>query len=110
MSYKLKNIYTKPNAEVNINFWDEDGSKASAVKDLIDTYFDAGKITQKPVKVVDGLIDTYSTIFKDEASYDEFRLEQDTILANETKRDKYCSDNSISWSVTDGDGVAIEGD
>ena len=105
MSYTLKNIYTKPNAETEINFWDGD-----PIENLIDTYFDAGKIEQKPVKVVDGLIETYTTIFKDEASYDEFRLEQDTILANETKRDKYCSDNSISWSVTDGDGVAIEGD
>jgi len=45
-------------------------------------------LSQKPVKVVDGLTETYTTIFKDEASYDEFRLEQDTILANETKRDK----------------------
>ena len=105
MSYILKTVYTKTNAETEINFWDGD-----PIENLIDTYFDAGKITQKPVKVVDGLIETYTTIFKDEASYDEFRLEQDTILANETKRDKYCSDNTISWSVTDGDGVAIEGD
>ena len=105
MSYTLKNIYTKPNAETEINFWD-----GTPIVDQIDTYFDAGKITQKPVKVVDGLIETYTTIFKDEASYDEFNLEQDPIRANETKRNKHCSDNSISWSVTDGDGVAIEGD
>lgn len=99
MSYTFKNIYTKPNAEVNINFWDEDGSKASAVNDLIDTYFDAGKITQKPVKVVDGLTETYTTIFKDEASCDEFLADGDANDTHFAELQKWCNDNSISWSI-----------
>ena len=99
MSYKLKNIYTKPNAEVNINFWDEDGSKASAVNDLIDTYFDAGKITQKPVKVVDGLTETYTTIFKDESSCNEFLSDGDANDTHFEELQKWCTDNSISWSI-----------
>ena len=50
MSYTLKHIYIKPNAELNVNFWSGD------ILNLIDTYFDAGKITQKPVKTTDGSI------------------------------------------------------
>jgi hypothetical protein len=99
MSYTFKNIYTKPNAEVNINFWDEDGSKASAVNDLIDTYFDAGKITQKPVKVVDGLTETYTTIFKDESSCNEFLSDGDANDTHFEELQKWCTDNSISWSI-----------
>ena len=44
MSYILKTVYTKTNAETEINFWDGD-----PIENLIDTYFDAGKIEQKPV-------------------------------------------------------------
>ena len=51
MSYTLKNIYKKPadNPDLEINFWGSD------ILNLIDTFFDAGKITQKPVKSNDGL-------------------------------------------------------
>ena len=49
MSKTLKHIYTKLNENTVINFWSAD------ILTLIDTYFDAGKITQKPVKAVDGL-------------------------------------------------------
>ena len=105
MSYTLKNIYTKPNAETEINFWD-----GTPIVDQIDTYFDAGKITQKPVKVVDGLIETYTTIFKDESSCNEFLSDGDANDTHFEELQKWCTDNSISWSVTDGDGVAIEGD
>ena len=95
MSYILKNIYTKTNAETEINFWD-----GTPIVSLIDTYFDAGKITQKPAKVVDGLTETYTTIFKDRASYDEFASEStEQREANNNKRESYCSDNSISWSI-----------
>ena len=66
MSYTLKHTYTKPNADVNIGFWNSD------ILTLIDTYFDAGKITQKPVKSEDGLKEIYTTIFKDETSFNEF--------------------------------------
>ena len=66
MSYTLKNIYTKPNAETSIDFWTND------LLTLIDTYFDAGKITQKPTKTVDGLTETWTAVFKDKESFDEF--------------------------------------
>jgi len=94
MSYTLKNIYTKPNAETEINFWD-----GTPIVDQIDTYFDAGKITQKPVKVVDGLIETYTTIFKDEASCDEFLADGDANDTHFAELQKWCNDNSISWSI-----------
>ena len=54
MSYILITVYTKTNAETEINFWDGD-----PIENLIDTYFDAGKIEQIPVKVVDGLTETW---------------------------------------------------
>ena len=94
MSYILKTVYTKTNAETEINFWDGD-----PIENLIDTYFDAGKITQKPVIVVDGLTETYTTIFKDEESFDEFSNDSGIDEANRVKKEKYCADNSISWSV-----------
>ena len=94
MSYTLKTVYTKPNAETEINFWDGD-----PIENLIDTYFEAGKITQKPVKVVDGLTETYTTIFKDEKSFDEFSADGGIDVANRAKKEKYCIDNTISWNV-----------
>ena len=100
MSYTFKNIYTKPNAEVNINFWDEDGSKASAVNDLIDTYFDAGKITQKPTKSVDGLTETWTAVFKDKVSFDEFSNESAS-KSNLTNMSTYCTDNGIIFNMVE---------
>jgi len=94
MSYILKTVYTKPNAETEINFWD-----GTPIMSLIDTYFDAGKITQKPVKVVDGLTETYTTIFKDEESFNEFSTDGGVDATNCDTREKYCADNSISWSI-----------
>ena len=94
MSYTLKNIYTKPNAETSIDFWTND------VLTLIDTYFDAGKITQKPVKVVDGLTETYTTIFKDRASYDEFTAES-ACTSNLTNMSTYCTDNGIIFNMVE---------
>ena len=94
MSYTFKNVYTKPNAETNIDFWTSD------ILTLIDTYFDAGKITQKPVKVVDGLTETYTTIFKDRASYDEFTAES-ACTSNLNKLETYCDENGISWNLVE---------
>ena len=94
MSYILKTVYTKTNAETEINFWDGD-----PIENLIDTYFDAGKIEQKPVKVVDGLTETYTTTFKDEDAWMEFQSDGGIDEANRVKKEKYCADNSISWSV-----------
>ena len=58
MSKTLKHIYTKPNESIAISFWGDE------ILLLINTYFDAGKITQKPVKTIDGLKETYTTVFK----------------------------------------------
>ena len=94
MSYILKTVYTKPNAETEINFWD-----GTPIMSLIDTYFDTGKIIQKPVIVVDGLTEKYTTIFKDEESFEEFSADGGIDEANRVKKEKYCTDNTISWSV-----------
>ena len=64
-----------------------------------DTYFDAVKITQKPVKVVDGLTETYTTIFKDESSCNEFLSDGDANDTHFEELQKWCTDNSISWSI-----------
>jgi hypothetical protein len=94
MSYTVKTVYTKPNAETEIDFWD-----GTPIMSLIDDYFDAGKITQKPVKVVDGLTETYTTIFKDEESFNEFSNDSDIDETNKVARENYCTDNSISCSI-----------
>ena len=91
MSYIFKQVYTKPNAETNINFWD-----GTNIVGLVDTFFDAGKITQKPTKSVEGLIETWTTIFKDFDSYVEF-INGEMNQENRVKKEKYCNDNGISF-------------
>ena len=49
MSYKVRTIYTRPNAEVSLH------TPSTEYTALIDTYFNAGKITEKPVESIDGL-------------------------------------------------------
>ena len=49
MSYKVRAQYTKPNAEVSLH------TPPAEYTNLINTMFDAGKITQKPVETIDGL-------------------------------------------------------
>ena len=95
MSYIFKQVYTKPNAETNINFWD-----GTNIVGLVDTFFDAGKITQKPTKSVEGLIETWTTIFKDRASYDEFTAES-ACTSNLNKLETYCDENGISWNLVE---------
>ena len=94
MSYTLKNIYKKPadNPDLEINFWGSD------ILTLIDTFFDAGKITQKPVLVEDGLTSTYTTVFKDLDSFNEFKTEQ-VHKDNYATRATHCANNSISYSL-----------
>ena len=94
MSYTLKNIYTKPNAETSIDFWTND------VLTLIDTYFDAGKITQKPTKSVDGLTETSTAVFKDKVSFDEFSNESAS-KSNLTNMSTYCTDNGIIFNMVE---------
>ena len=53
MSYKVRTIYTRPSAEVSLH------TPPADYTNLINTYFEAGKITQKPVESIDGLTHTY---------------------------------------------------
>ena len=53
MSYKVRSKYTKPNAEVSLH------TPPAGLTTLINTMFDSGKITQKPVETIDGLNFTY---------------------------------------------------
>jgi hypothetical protein len=92
MSYTVKNIYTRPNESVTINFVQSD------LLTLIDSFYDQGKILQKPVKTVSGLTETYTTIFKDEASYVEFKG-SDASHNNWVNRNNFCSANLVSWSI-----------
>jgi hypothetical protein len=100
MSKTLKHIYTKLNENTVINFWSAD------ILTLIDTYFDAGKITQKPVKAVDGLKETYTTVFKDQASFDEF-LDEGASNANLNSLQTFCDENEVKYSI-EVDGVVGE--
>lgn len=92
MSYTSKVIYTKPNAEVSLF------TPAAEFTTLLDTYFNAGKITQKPVLVEDGLTSTYTTVFRDLDAFNEFKTEQ-VHKDNFAARADYCTTNSISYSL-----------
>ncbi len=96
MSYTFKNVYTKPNAETNIDFWTSD------ILTLIDTYFDAGKITQKPTKTVDGLTETWTAVFKDKESFDEF-TDESASKSNLTNLTNFCKEKGISWNLVEGE-------
>jgi hypothetical protein len=95
MSYKTIISYTKPNAEIALH------TPAVEFLNLIDTYFDAGKVTQKPVLVEDGLNSTYTTIFDSEADHLEF-IDEVLNIANSDIRETYCSDNSITYVIEEG--------
>ena len=92
MSFKVRIIYTKPNAEVSLH------TPSTEYTALIDTFFNAGKITQKPVESIDGLTHTYTMIFDSVTSSNEFSVES---LAgdNLTTRENHCNSNSISYSI-----------
>ena len=92
MSYTFRNIYQKPNEGVEINFWNND------ILALIDSYFDQGKITQKPVKTVDGLVETWTTVFVDQAAYQEF-INEPVNTQNGQNLENFCSENSVSYSL-----------
>jgi hypothetical protein len=92
MSYTIKMIYSKPNNLIVLNFQQSD------MTTLIDSYFDQGKILQKPVKTVSGLTETYTTVFKDETSYFEFKNETAT-SSHVENRLNFCNDNLVSWSM-----------
>ena len=95
MSYKVRARYTKPNAEVSLH------TPPVGYTNLINTMFDAGKITQKPVETIDGLNYTYELIFVNEEAFNEF-LESEFTTENYNTRESHCSSNSISYSVEQG--------
>ena len=95
MSYKVRTIYTKPNAEVSLH------APSTEYTALIDTYFNAGKITEKPVESINGLTHTYTMIFDSETSSDEFKAESLT-NDNFNARESHCTSNSISYSIERG--------
>jgi len=92
MSYKVRSKYTKPNAEVSLH------TPPAGLTTLINTMFDAGKITQKPVETIDGLNYTYEIIFADEAAYNEYNSEV-VVNENYNTRLEHCNANSISYSI-----------
>lgn len=92
MSYTFRNVYQKPNEGVEINFWNND------ILALIDSYFDQGKITQKPVKSVDGLVETWTTIFVDQTAYQEF-MNEPVNAQNGQNLVNFCAENSVSYSL-----------
>tara|TARA_B100002019_G_scaffold286319_1_gene296613 strand:+ start:1776 stop:2060 length:285 start_codon:yes stop_codon:yes gene_type:complete len=67
-----------------------------AINSQIEKYFDSGKITQKPVKEVDGLVETYTTTFKDRASLDQFKLD---FAGKEIDRQRWLDDNNVSFEI-----------
>ena len=95
MSYKVRVNYTKPSAEVSLH------TPSAGYTNLINTMFDAGKITQKPVETIDGLNYTYEMIFANEEAFNEF-LESEFTTENYNTRESHCSSNSISYSVEQG--------
>jgi len=92
MSYTFRTVYQKPNEGVEINFWNND------ILALIDSYFDQGKITQKPVKTVDGLVEAWTTVFVDQAAYLEF-INEPVNAQNGQNLENFCSENLVSYSL-----------
>ena len=92
MSYKVRVKYTKPSAEVSLH------TPSAGYTNLINTMFDAGKITQKPVETIDGLNYTYEMIFANEEAFSEFSV-QEVADQNYNTRATHCANNTISYSV-----------
>ena len=92
MSYKVRSVYTKPNAEVSLH------TPPAGLTTLINTMFDTGKITQKPVETIDGLNYVYEIIFANEEAYEEYNS-QAVVSENYSARLEHCNANSISYSV-----------
>ena len=92
MSYKVRVKYTKPSAEVSLH------TPSAEYTNLINTMFDSGKITQKPVETIDGLNFTYEMIFANEEAFNEFSV-QEVADQNYNTRATHCANNTISYSV-----------
>ena len=95
MSYKVRAQYTKPNAEVSLH------TPPAEYTNLINTMFDAGKITQKPVESIEGLTHTYTVIFTRESDFKDFCINP-AASENHNTRQTHCNENSISYSIEQG--------
>lgn len=95
MSYKVRTIYTKPSAEVSLHV------PSAEYTELINAYFEAGKIIQKPVESIDGLTHTYTMIFDNETSSNQFRA-QSVAGDNFEARQTHCDNYKISYSIERG--------
>ena len=92
MSYKFRAIYTKPSNEVSLH------TPPAGLYDLVDTMFNEGKITQKPIRTTDGLNETFEIVFADESAYNEWKGSA-VVHENKTTRSEHCNANSISYSI-----------
>ena len=90
MAIKAIGTFTKSDASTP-SYSDSD------INSQIETYFASGKITQKPVKEVSssGLVETYTSIFKDQTSIDEFAASTDIIA----KRELWLRDNNVGFEI-----------
>ena len=91
MAIKVITTFTKSDAST-------ESYSNDAINSQIEAYFASGKITQKPVKEVssDGLVETYTTIFKDQASFVEFKLD---FSGKEVDRQQWLDDNNVSFEI-----------
>ena len=92
MSYKTKVIYTKPSAEV------PNHTPAPEFTNLIDTYFNSGKILEKPVKSEDGLTATWTTVWENVDAVNEFS-DEPLAVENSLNRETHCTNHLISYSL-----------
>jgi len=92
MSYTVRTIYTKPNVDVSLH------TPPTEYTNQINSFFDAGKIIQKPTESIDGLTHIYTMIFDNETSFNEFKSTSASI-SNYTMRNNHCDSNSISYSI-----------
>jgi len=95
MAWKRIQVRTIPNA--NTNF---ERMSAEVIAYMKTNYDDAGKRTSFSVSSSDdGLVLTYTSIFRDEASKNEF-LADSTIAAESTRRNTINASNGIVKEVT----------
>jgi len=94
MSYIRKVIQQRPNTSVNFF------SPKDEVVNKMNEYQSSGKILNYSLNNIsdDSLVKTIIITFKDIPSFDDFMNQ--TIFVNSAKeREKYCIDNSISFSL-----------
>lgn len=92
MAIKAISKFTKTNSDTALYTNGE-------VFKLIETYFAAGKILQKPIQEIDGMSEIYITVFDSQESVDEF-LKDPISVNNIALRDKWCSDNNVKFEMS----------